>query len=69
MDLEIVIQSEERQKEKNKYCIISLHGKPRNMVQINLFEKLKQNYRCKEQSYGYQVGKRRAWWGELKDWN
>jgi len=41
MDLEIVIQSEVRQKEKNKYCIISLHGKPRKMVQMNLFAKPK----------------------------
>ena len=48
MDLEIVIQSEVRQKEKNKYCIISLHGKPRKMVQMNLFAKQKQSYRCRE---------------------
>ena len=40
IDLEIVVQSEVGQKEKDKY-IISLHVEPRKMVQMNLFAKQK----------------------------
>ena len=37
------------------------------MVQMNLFAKLKQRYRCREQMYEYQ-GKKGVW-DELGDWN
>ena len=39
MNLETVIQSEESQKEENKYCIISLICGIKKMVQMNLFAK------------------------------
>ena len=39
-----------------KYC---LYVKPKKLVQMNLFTKQKQNYRCRKQSYGYQRGKGR----------
>ena len=38
---ETVIQSEVSQKEKNKYCIISLYGESRKMIQMNSFAKQK----------------------------
>ena len=41
MDVETVLQSEVSQKEKNKYCIISLICGIQKMVQINLFAKQK----------------------------
>ena len=42
MDLEIVIQSEVSQKEKNKYHIISLIcGAKKKKIQMNLFTKQK----------------------------
>ena len=38
MDLEIVIQSEVSQKEKNKYCIlVCIYMESRKMVLMNLF--------------------------------
>ena len=41
LDLETVIQSDVSQKEKNKYCIISLIVDSRKMIQMNLFVKQK----------------------------
>ena len=41
MNLETVIQSEESQKEENKYHIISLICGIKKMVQMNLFAKQK----------------------------
>ena len=35
------------------------------MVQTNLFAKLKERHRCREQTYGHQVGNRG--WDELGD--
>ena len=51
MDLEIVIESEVSQKEKNKYV------ESRKMVQMNLFTKQKDTHRHRKQIYGYQKGK------------
>ena len=67
MDPETVIQSEVSQKEKNKYHIISLICGIWKMVQMNLFAKQKWSHRCREQTYGYQGGKRG--WDELGDWD
>ena len=57
MDLEIVIQSEVSQKEKNKYRILCIYVEPRKMVQINWFAGQKLRHRCREQTYGHQGGK------------
>ena len=59
VDLEIVIQCEVSQKEKDKYRMISLilYVESRKMVQMNLFAKQKQSRRCRKQTYGYQGGK------------
>ena len=51
LDLEIVVLSEISQAEKDKYC---LYVESKIMVQMNLFTKQKQSYRCRKQTYGYQ---------------
>ena len=63
MDLEIVIQSEVSQKEKNKYRILCIYVEPRKMVQINWFAGQKLRHRCREQMYGQQGGKTAVGWG------
>ena len=50
LDLEIVVLSEISQAEKDKYC---LYVESKIMVQMNLFTKQKQSYRCRKQTYGY----------------
>ena len=57
MDLEFLIQSEVRWKEKNimYQCI---YVEPRNMVQMNLFSGEECRYRHKEQTNGH-CGERR----------
>ena len=50
MDLEIIILSEIRQKEKDKYHMISLICRIYNMIQMNLFTKQKQTQRHREQT-------------------
>ena len=62
MDLETVLQSEVRQKEKNKYHILTVYVESRKMVQMNQFARQKQRNRCREQMYGHQGGKR-GWGG------
>ena len=63
VDLEIVILSELSQKEKNKYHILThICGIQQNGTK-NLFAKLKQRHRRREQMYGHQGG----WWGGM-DW-
>ena len=52
MDLEITILSEVSQTEKNKYHIIYLYEGSKNIIQMNLFTKLKQNHRHGKQIYG-----------------
>ena len=46
---------------------------PRKMVQMNRFAGQKLKHRCREQTYGHQVGKAVVWWGwwcdELGDWD
>ena len=37
--------------------IYHLDAESREKVQMNLFAKQKESYGCKEQTYGYQVGK------------
>ena len=61
MDLEIIIQSEVSQTEKDKYHVISLICGVRNMTQMNLFMKKKHTHRHSKQTCGYQRGK---WMGE-----
>ena len=34
---------------------------------VNIFAKQKERHRCREQTYGYQGGKR-EWYDELGDW-
>ena len=60
MDLEIIILSKVRQKEKDKYHMISLTCGIESMTQMNLFTKQKQTHRCREQTFGCQGG----WGGE-----
>ena len=55
MGLEIVIQSELSQTEKNKYCIIyCLCVESRKIIQMKLFTKQKYSHRHREQAYNYQ---------------
>ena len=54
MDLEIIISSEVRQKEK--YCDITYIWNLKKMIQMNLFTKQKQTHRHRKQTYGYQRG-------------
>ena len=54
IDLEIVIQNEISQKEKNKYCILMNILETGNIVQMNLFAK--QKYRHREQTYRHGEG-------------
>jgi len=58
MDLEIIILSEIRQKEKDKYHMISLICRIYNMMQMNLFTKQRQTQRHRGQTC--------ACWG--RDW-
>ena len=64
MDLEIVTQGEERQKQKNKCHIIVFKCEIQKMVQMDLFAKQKQNHRCREQTYACQEESQ----DELRDW-
>ena len=57
VDLEIVIFSEVSQTEKDKYMISLICGIWKKMVQMKLFTKRKESYRCRKQTYGYQGGK------------
>ena len=57
MDLEITILGEVSQTEKDKYHMISVYVKSKQMVQINFFTKQKQTHRHRKQTYGYQRGK------------
>ena len=50
MGLEIIIPSEESQKEKDKYHMWNL----KKMIQVNLFPKQKVTHRHRKQIYGYQ---------------
>ena len=52
MNLEPIIQSEESQKEKDKYCILR-HIESRKMVLKNLFTKQQWRDRHREQTYGH----------------
>ena len=56
MDLEIIILSKVRQKEKDKYHMISLTCGIESMTQMNLFTKQKQTHKCREQTFGCQGG-------------
>ena len=57
MGLEIIIASEESQKEKDKYHRILLMWNLKKMIQVNLFPKQKVTHRHRKQIYGYQRGK------------
>ena len=57
MDLEITILGEVSQTEKDKYHMISVYVKSKQMVQINFFTNQKQTHRHRKQTYGYQRGK------------
>ena len=51
MNLEIIIQSEDR---KTNTMWYHLYEKSRKMIQVNLFTKQKQTRRHRKQTYGYQ---------------
>ena len=56
MNLAPVIQNEESQKEKNKYCIlIHIYGIYK-MVLMNLFAGQQWRRRHREQTYGHEAG-------------
>ena len=63
MDLEIVIQSEVREKQIQYH----LYVESRKMVEMNLLAKQKQSHICREQTYGYQGGEQG--WDKLGNWN
>ena len=67
MDLEIIILTEIRQKEKDKYHMISFICGIQNMTQMNLSKKQKQAHRHREQTCGCQRGGgvREKWTGSL----
>ena len=50
-----------------------MHVDARKMVQMNRFAEQKLRHRCREQTYGHQVGKAaggRGWWcAELGGWD
>ena len=52
MDLQIIILSEVSQTEQDKYHEILLICRVLEMIQINLFTKVKQNHWLREQIYG-----------------
>ena len=58
MNLEIVILSEIKQTEKDKYHMVLLACGILKMIQINLFKKQKETHRQGRQTYGYQRRKR-----------
>ena len=55
MDLKIIILSEVNQTEKDKY--MGYRWNLKNMIQMNLYTRLKQTYKHRKQTYGYQKGK------------
>ena len=61
MDLEIIISSEVRQVEKDKYYIILLICRILKMIKTNLFYKTETDSKTQRMNYGYQ-GTR--FWGE-----
>ena len=56
MDLEIIVLSEVSQKEKDKYCVISLTYGIQNTTQMNLSMKQRQTHTYREQIRGCQGG-------------
>ena len=67
MDLQIVIQSEVSQKEKDKYRTISLICRIQKNGTDELICKAETESQMQKQTYGYQVGKRGQ--DELGDWD
>ena len=67
MDLETVMQSERSQKEKNKYCIISLICGIQGKGTEELICKAEIETQMREQTYGCQG--RQGGWNELGDWD
>ena len=59
MDLEIIMPSEVRQAEKDKYYMISLICGIQKIVKMSLFTKQKQTHRHRKQTYQLPKGKRR----------
>ena len=57
MDLEMIVLSEIRQTEKDKYHMISLICGIQKIVQVNLLIKEKQTHKHRKQTYGYQRGR------------
>ena len=64
VNLETVTQSELSPERKKKSY--PLYMESRKMVYMTLFAKQKQRHRYREQTHGYQVGKKG--WDELGDW-
>ena len=65
MNLELIIQSEVSQKEKNKYCIQQIYMKSRKMVLMDLFAEHQWRCRYREQTGGHTEGRKVR--DELKD--
>ena len=60
VDLEVMILSEIRKREKDKchrYCLYVESKKKKKKIQMNLFPKQKETRRHKKQTYGYPRGK------------
>ena len=67
MDLESVIQSEVRHKEKNEYCILMrIYGIQKNGTHESIC-KAEMETTDREKMYGHQRKKGR--WDELGDWD
>ena len=65
MNLELIIQSEVSQKEKNKYRILMyIYMEFRKMVLMNLFAGQQWRCRHREQTYGHSRGRRGWTYGE-----
>ena len=66
MKLEPIIQSEESQKEKHQYSILTHIYGIRKMVMITLYARQQKTHRCIEQSFGL-CGRERG--GDLGEWH
>ena len=64
--LELIIQSEVSQKDKDQYSILThIYMEFRKMVTITLYAKQKKRHRCTEQTFG--LCRRRRGWVVLRE--
>ena len=59
IDLDMIIQTEVSQTEKDRYHIIPNMWESKTVMQMNLFIKLKHTHSPRKQTYGYQRGEDR----------